>query len=31
LQEVQKGLNALAEKMQIVYFTCHSARSMLEE
>ena len=29
--EVQKGLNALAEKMQILYFTCHKSRSMLEE
>ena len=31
LHEVQRGLNALAEKMQIVYFTCHNSRSMLGE
>ncbi len=31
LQEVQKGLNALAEKMQLVYFTCHNSRSMIND
>lgn len=28
LQEVAKGMRALSEKMQIVYFTCHSSRSL---
>lgn len=29
-QEVKKGLNALAEKMQILYFTCHHSRSIID-
>ncbi len=28
--EVKKGLNALAEKMQILYFTCHKSRSIVD-